>query len=171
MDTPGGGVIFFVGAVLIILAIPIALRLREPEPWIEAHRKACASGAKSGSKRVGSLAELFGDPRWRKNALVGIALGLAGMAGLWGIGILSPELHFRRAEGRAAKCRDGRNARQRHGDSGRGRVLRHADLHHCGNQGGASSGFLWRVHPVSDDDDFLFSTACAAAAMPIGCCR
>jgi predicted MFS family arabinose efflux permease len=86
----GWRVIFFVGTVPIILAIPIALCLREPEPWIEAHRKARASGDKS--KRVGSIADLLGDPRWRKNALVGIALGLAGMAGLWGIGLFSPEL-------------------------------------------------------------------------------
>jgi predicted MFS family arabinose efflux permease len=86
----GWRVIFFVGTVPIILAIPIALFLREPEPWIEAHRQARASGDKS--KRVGSLADLLGDPRWRKNAFVGIALGLAGMAGLWGIGLFSPEL-------------------------------------------------------------------------------
>jgi MFS family permease len=32
------------------------------------------------------------NPRWRRNLLVGVCLGLAGMAGLWGIGFFSPEL-------------------------------------------------------------------------------
>ncbi len=31
-------------------------------------------------------------PVWRRNLLVGVCLGLAGMAGLWGIGFFSPEL-------------------------------------------------------------------------------
>lgn len=30
--------------------------------------------------------------RWRRNAVIGLFLGLAGMAGLWGIGFFSPEL-------------------------------------------------------------------------------
>lgn len=85
----GWRVIFFVGTLPIILAIPIAF-LREPEPWLEAHRK--ARGSSDRSQRVGSIADLLGDPRWRKNAFVGVALGLAGMAGLWGIGLFSPEL-------------------------------------------------------------------------------
>ena len=36
--------------------------------------------------------DLFGHPVWRRHAFVGIGLGLAGMAGLWGIGFFSPEL-------------------------------------------------------------------------------
>src|SRR5262249_23652059 len=36
--------------------------------------------------------DLFGHPRWRKNLLVGICLGVAGMVGLWGIAFFSPEL-------------------------------------------------------------------------------
>jgi len=82
--------IFFAGAAPVILAVPIALLLREPEPWLEAKRKAKASA--DPSKHVGSIPDLFRHPRWRKNAFVGIALGLAGMAGLWGIGFFSPEL-------------------------------------------------------------------------------
>ena len=82
--------IFFAGAAPVILAVPIALLLREPEPWLEAKRKARESG--DPTKHVGSIADLFRHPVWRRNALVGIALGLAGMAGLWGIGFFSPEL-------------------------------------------------------------------------------
>jgi MFS family permease len=82
--------IFFVGAAPVILAVPIVFLLREPEPWIEAKRKAKESG--NASKHVGSIFDLFRHPRWRRNTLVGIGLGLAGMAGLWGIGFFSPEL-------------------------------------------------------------------------------
>lgn len=82
--------IFLAGAAPVILAVPIALLLREPEPWLEAKRKAKESGG--AGKHVGSVADLFREPRWRRNTFVGICLGLAGMAGLWGIGFFSPEL-------------------------------------------------------------------------------
>src|SRR5207253_388532 len=42
--------------------------------------------------RVGSPAELFRHPRWRRHTLVGLMLGVSGMIGLWGIGFYSPEL-------------------------------------------------------------------------------
>lgn len=82
--------IFFAGAAPVVLAVPIALLLREPEPWLEAKRKARESA--DPSKHVGSMFDLFKEPRWRGHTLVGIALGLSGMAGLWGIGFFSPEL-------------------------------------------------------------------------------
>ena len=82
--------IFFAGAAPAVLAVPIALLLREPEPWKEARRKARES--KDAAHQVGSIADLFRQPKRRRNTFVGIALGLAGMAGLWGIGFFSPEL-------------------------------------------------------------------------------
>src|SRR5882762_4940965 len=62
--------IFFVGTAPVILAAPIALLLREPEPWLEARRKAKESG--NSSKHVGSIFDLFKHPTWRRHALVGI---------------------------------------------------------------------------------------------------
>jgi len=82
--------IFFAGAAPVVLALPIALLLREPEPWLAARRKAHETS--DPSKHVGSIFDLFRHPIWRHHALVGIGLGLAGMAGLWGIGFFSPEL-------------------------------------------------------------------------------
>jgi MFS family permease len=82
--------LFFVGALPAVLGIPMALWLREPAPWLEAKRRAAAGGA--GGKHIGSIPDLFKHPRWRKDTFVGIGLGLAGMAGLWGIGFFSPEL-------------------------------------------------------------------------------
>jgi MFS family permease len=81
--------IFFAGAAPAVLAIFIPFLIREPEPWKEAKRRALTGGK---SDKVGSIGELFSNPLWRKHLLVGVALGLAGMAGLWGIGFFSPEL-------------------------------------------------------------------------------
>jgi MFS family permease len=85
----GWQVLSFAGVLPVLLAVPILLILREPAPW----KKAKAEAAQpSRGRSVGSLAELFGLPRWRHNLLVGICLGVAGMVGLWGIAFFSPEL-------------------------------------------------------------------------------
>jgi len=86
----GWRVIFFVGVLPAILVVPIVLILREPERWKEAKRKV-QQGA-DRSQHIGSIPDLFRHPVWRRNLLVGVSLGLAGMAGLWGIGFFSPEL-------------------------------------------------------------------------------
>jgi hypothetical protein len=67
----------------------MGLILKEPEPWKKAKALAATQGR---SKSVGSLADMFTHPRWRKGMLVGVCLGLAGMVGLWGIAFFSPEL-------------------------------------------------------------------------------
>jgi hypothetical protein len=86
----GWRIIFFVGIIPAILVVPIVLLLREPERWIEAKRR--VEAGEDRSKHVGSIPDLFRHPVWRRNLLVGVSLGLAGMAGLWGIGFFSPEL-------------------------------------------------------------------------------
>ncbi|MEI7730189.1 MAG: MFS transporter [Verrucomicrobiota bacterium] len=84
----GWQVIFFVSVTPVLLAIPILLVLKEPEAW----KKAKADAQSGKAKRVGSITDLFRDPRWRRSTLVGICLGVSGMVGLWGIGFFSPEL-------------------------------------------------------------------------------
>ncbi len=84
----GWRVLFFVGILPALLVIPIIFVLREPEAW----KKAKAEAAAGRGPKAGSPIELFRHPRWRKNALVGLFLGLSGMFGLWGIGFFSPEL-------------------------------------------------------------------------------
>jgi len=86
----GWRVIFFVGILPAVLVVPIMLLLREPERWKEARRK--VREGHDPSQHVGSIPDLFRHPTWRRNTLVGVALGLAGMAGLWGIGFFTPEL-------------------------------------------------------------------------------
>ena len=74
---------FVVGALPALLCIVIFRRLKEPEQWQRA--------ARAGAKR-GSMGELFSDPRWRYNAIIGMLLAFAGVVGLWGIGFFSFDL-------------------------------------------------------------------------------
>jgi len=87
----GWRIIFFVGVIPSILIVPIVFILREPEPWKQA-KKLAADNKTDQSKQIGSIVDLFRTPRWRRNTLVGVTLGFAGMGGLWGIGFYSPEL-------------------------------------------------------------------------------
>lgn len=73
---------FLVGALPALLAIVVFRRLKEPEQWAKAR----------DAKQLGSIGDLFTDARWRKNALVGLALSFAGVVGLWGIGFFSFDL-------------------------------------------------------------------------------
>jgi MFS family permease len=78
-------VMFVVGTVPALLAILIRRRLKEPERWKAVSHDGTA-------KQLGSYAELFGDPRWRRNTLVGLCMAFAGVVGLWGIGFFSVDL-------------------------------------------------------------------------------
>lgn len=83
----GWRILFFVGILPALLSVPILLLLNEPEKW-----RAAKAAAAKGASQVGSPLALLRHPRWRKNTLVGVGLGVAGMVGLWGIGFFSPEL-------------------------------------------------------------------------------
>ncbi|HOA62014.1 MAG: MFS transporter [Verrucomicrobia bacterium] len=99
----GWRVLFFVGIVPALLVIPIITILKEPEAWKRA-KAAAATG--DASKNIGSPRDLLRHPRWRRNTLVGLGLGLAGMVGLWGIGFFSPELITTALKGRAVRAED-----------------------------------------------------------------
>jgi MFS family permease len=77
---------FLVGLAPALLCIPIMLRLKEPERWREAKNQG------GDGQKLGSIRELFGDPRWRRNTIVGMLLAFAGVVGLWGIGFFSFDL-------------------------------------------------------------------------------
>ena len=74
---------FVVGALPAFLCIPIFRRLKEPEAW---------QRVRADKKHLGSMHDLFTDPRWRRNAIVGMLLAFAGVVGLWGIGFFSFDL-------------------------------------------------------------------------------
>jgi MFS family permease len=78
-------VMFLIGIVPALLALPIMRRLKEPERW-----KAAAQDGKR--QQLGSIRELFGTPLWRRHTIVGMLLAFAGVFGLWGIGFFSFDL-------------------------------------------------------------------------------
>ena len=85
---------FLIGLAPALLAIPIFLRLKEPERWKAAAReeeRELTTDPRHAHK-LGSMAEMFGDPRWRRNTIVGMILAFAGVVGLWGIGFFSFDL-------------------------------------------------------------------------------
>jgi len=81
--------LFFIGIIPSLLVVPMMLFLKEPKVWVE--MKNARGKGDLPTDKTGPI-ELFRDPRWRKNAVVGLFLGVAGMVGLWGIGFFSPEL-------------------------------------------------------------------------------
>jgi MFS family permease len=81
---------FVVGTVPALLALFIFRRLKEPERW--------QAAAHAGGAALGSYGALFGEPRWRRNAIVGMCLAFSGVVGLWGIGFFSVDL-FRQVFG------------------------------------------------------------------------
>lgn len=78
---------FLLGAVPAFLCVFIQMKLKEPEKWVKAREAGRLTGV-----AFGSYGSLFGEARWRKPALLGMVICVAGVIGLWGIGFFSPEL-------------------------------------------------------------------------------
>ena len=74
---------FLAGAIPAPLALLVFKKLKEPDQWLK---------ARAQKVRMGSFSELLSDPRWRRNAFVGLTLAFAGVVGLWGIGFFSYDL-------------------------------------------------------------------------------
>lgn len=79
-------IMFCIGAAPALLSLVIRRQLKEPETW----QKASLDGAVK--KQLGSYAELFSHPVWRKHAILGLLLACSGVIGLWAIGFYSPDL-------------------------------------------------------------------------------
>jgi len=102
-------IMFLIGTFPALLAIVIRMRLKEPERWKQT-AEAVAEEPKPATPerqdleegetepvvkltpKLGSIRELFGTPRWRRNTIVGMCLALSGVIGLWGIGFFSFDL-------------------------------------------------------------------------------
>ena len=90
---------FLVGTFPAMLALLIRRRLKEPERWQSAVNTSSEDVVVDGhvitrqGTRAGSYGELFGDPRWRHRAIVGLILATSGVIGVWGIGFFSIDLN------------------------------------------------------------------------------
>jgi MFS family permease len=85
---------FVIGVLPALLSLLIFKKLKEPEKWKAAHAKRLADRELNlgGDGIFGSVGELFSDPRWRRNTIVGMLLAFSGVVGLWGIGFFSFDL-------------------------------------------------------------------------------
>jgi MFS family permease len=83
----GWKIMFLFGALPAFLCVFIQWRLKEPEKWVRARAEGKLTGVK-----FGSYSELLGDSTWRKSAIGGLLLCIAGVVGVWGIGFFAPEL-------------------------------------------------------------------------------
>jgi MFS family permease len=87
-------IMYLIGGLPAFLAILVRVRLKEPERWqiVAATTDMTESAIGTVRPKLGSLAELFGDPRWRHNTIIGMLLAFSGVVGLWGIGFFSFDL-------------------------------------------------------------------------------
>jgi MFS family permease len=86
-DVSGWRSLFKFGALPALICVYFQFKMKEPEKWAAARAQGKIDGV-----RFGSYASLLGEARWRKPALFGMLLCVAGVVGLWGIGFFSPEL-------------------------------------------------------------------------------
>jgi MFS family permease len=72
---------FLIGTLPALLVVVIMRRLKEPERW------QAIAATKTIRQRLSAYSgELFSEPRWSKNAIVGLLLASSGIIGLWAIG-------------------------------------------------------------------------------------
>jgi MFS family permease len=79
---------YLIGIAPALLVIWVITVIKEPESWRAAGAKAAAA---SGSK-LGSFADLLGDPKWRNRALLGMLLAAVGLGSFWAVNVAGQDL-------------------------------------------------------------------------------
>jgi MFS family permease len=70
--------LFVLGAIPALLCLVFQFRLPEPEKWVKARAQGKITGV-----QFGSYASLFGEERWRRNALFGMVSSARNWWGTW----------------------------------------------------------------------------------------
>lgn len=89
-ELSGWRLVMLAGILPALMVFVVLRRLEEPESWKLAKARALAGG--DLAEELGSLRELFGDPRWRKNVLIGVTLAMSGVVAVWGVSFWTTEL-------------------------------------------------------------------------------
>ena len=76
---------FLFGTVPALLTLWVRASVRESDRW--EHEAATKSPASPGSFRA-----LFGDPRWRNRALLGLLFAMTGLATFWGVTVAAQDI-------------------------------------------------------------------------------
>lgn len=75
---------YLVGVLPALLVLWVRASIREPEAWQQTHDE--------GKERLGSFAELLGDPQWRARAIGGALLSMIGLATFWGVVVAGKDI-------------------------------------------------------------------------------
>src|ERR1035441_4142448 len=78
---------YLVGVIPALLVAWVMASVKEPQRWQHAVDESTQQKEKSGS-----LAELLGDPRWRKNAILGMLLAAVGLSCYWAVHVAGQSL-------------------------------------------------------------------------------
>ncbi|MCA9128816.1 MAG: MFS transporter [Planctomycetales bacterium] len=81
---------YLLGVLPALLVVWVRASIREPKNWQE--RRATID-----SKRLGSLRELFSDPKWNRRALFGMLLAAVGLGTFWAVTVAGQGLAYERA--------------------------------------------------------------------------
>ncbi|HLX64330.1 MAG TPA: MFS transporter [Planctomycetota bacterium] len=84
--------LYLVGVAPALLAVLVRFGMKEPERWTKAKSDAEKARAQGQEVKMGGIREVFAHPRWRRNAICGMCIAIAGVIGLWSIGFYMPEL-------------------------------------------------------------------------------
>src|ERR1043165_879952 len=84
--------LYFVGAAPALLAMFVRFGLKEPDKWVQAKADTAKARERGEKLKMGGIGSVFSPPKWRRNALAGMCLAIAGVIGLWSIGFYLPEL-------------------------------------------------------------------------------
>jgi predicted MFS family arabinose efflux permease len=79
---------FLVGAVPALAVVVGTLFVHEPERWLRLKQ----TGMLPKGGLLSPYGRLFGDPRWRRNLIVGALIASTGVVGLWAIGEYAVDL-------------------------------------------------------------------------------
>ncbi|MBI3882404.1 MAG: MFS transporter [Verrucomicrobia bacterium] len=74
---------YLIGVGPALLTLWVRASVKEPESWAKAATE---------NKRMGSFADLLGNPRWRGRALLGMLLAAVGLGTFWGVTVAGQDL-------------------------------------------------------------------------------
>ncbi|MBL9210775.1 MAG: MFS transporter [Opitutaceae bacterium] len=74
---------YLIGVIPALLTLWVRSSVKEPDSWQE---------ARDSGRPMGSFSDLFGDARWRKRALLGMALAAVGLGTFWGVCVATQDL-------------------------------------------------------------------------------
>lgn len=90
---------YLLGILPALLVIWVRASVREPEKWQQKRKNI-------GSEKLGSLGELFSNPKWNRRAIFGMLLAAVGLGTFWAVTIAGQDLVYeqRIADGSSAEA-------------------------------------------------------------------